>query len=763
MFGLTIGALKVNRGDEQDQRKNYNSIACRASLNCGISLLFSLLVQLFIPLVFSNQVYTILVLPVIALATSLPYYYAGIVISISLTRSPYPIGKVYGIDLLGAATGCLGALVLMKAIDTPSGVLLLGAVAALSSYLFLRASETSLPVKPLIVLAGISLILVVLNTTRSTPFLYPFWVKGHFVDSKYIEYEKWNTISRVTVYQEEADIKPFLWGASPNLPSDLTATHKYLTIDGDALTPITRVDPEHLEVHSYLDYDVVNLAYALPELESVAIIGVGGGRDLLSAKYFGLESVVALDINPIQISLLKTHPDYTNYTNLHDLPGVELINNEARSWFRQNQRKFDLVQMSLIDTWAATGAGAFALSENGLYTTEAWNIFLNDVSDNGVFTVSRWYQEGATNETARLLSLTMAALFSHGITDTRQHILLASSGNIATLVMSVQPFTNEQLDALHKRASDKSFQILASPRMVKAKGILDEFLKLDNLASLSEYTDTLPHYDLSPPTDMRPFFFNQVRISDPINILKLVTSGDLSSFLGHAKATMNLFIIIIFSALMVVGVIVMPLRKTVRNIPTSLLLGGTCYFLLIGFGFMLIEVSLLQALGIFLGHPIYGLSIVLFSLILSTGIGSLLSDKWPLMQVKSQLVWSLAAGAYAVILSFLMKEAFTTFAEVSILARASISVIMILPCGLLLGYGFPTGLTLVKRLDSKSTAWFWGINGAAGVLASSLAIALNISMGLDKTMIMGGLCYALLVFPLLIFVQEDNRRKLDAH
>jgi predicted membrane-bound spermidine synthase len=748
MFGLTLGALKIHRGDEKEQRKNYSKIAYLASLNCGMFLLFALFVQLFMPMVFNHPLVTVFSLPFMAAATSMPYYFAGIAISVSLTRSPYSIGKIYGIDLLGAAAGCLFALLIMKTIDTPSAIVILSSAAALGAYLYARSSDSALYTKPVIILACISILIATINIALPKPFIYPLWVKGVSVSSENIAYEKWNTISRVTVYHEWRGT-PHLWGPSPHLPKNATSAYKFLTIDGDAGTPITSFNPEDMSSHKYLEYDVVNMAYALPNMEDAAIIGVGGGRDLLSAKYFGAKTAVAIDVNPVQIDLLKNHPEFSNYANLNKLPGVELINSEARSWFRQNNRKFDIIQMSLIDTWAATGAGAFALSENGLYTTEAWDIFLNDLSENGVFTVSRWYQEGATNETARLLSLAMSSLFAQGISDTQEHIFLTGSGNIATLILSKNPFTDQQLDALHNRADKMSFRVLASPRIKSAEGILGNFLRIKDINALNDFADSLPDYDLSPPTDMKPFFFNQTRMTNPIKIIKLATSKKVGAFFGHAKATMNLFIIIIFSAVMVAAVIIWPLRSTVKNMPPALAYNGTFYFLMIGFGFMLTEISLLQALGIFLGHPIYGLSIVLFSLILSAGLGSLISDKLPLKNKSWQIGWCITTCIYTIFLSFALKEAFINFAEVSLPLRASISVLLIIPCGMLLGYGFPTGLTLIEKLDSKSTVWFWGINGAAGVFASTIAIALNIILGLDKTLIIGGTCYLLLMIPML--------------
>jgi predicted membrane-bound spermidine synthase len=167
------------------------------------------------------------------------------------------------------------------------------------------------------------------------------------------------------------------------------------------------------------------------------VIGVGGGRDLLAARLFGLSEVVGIEINPILVNLLTQN--LANYTAIARLPGLTFQVDEARSWFARTEDSFDVIQMSLIDTWAATGAGAFTLSENGLYTIEAWRIFLQHLTPAGLFTVSRWHAPGEVNETGRMASLATATLQGAGVRDPKRHLFMASSGNVATLVMSRSP------------------------------------------------------------------------------------------------------------------------------------------------------------------------------------------------------------------------------------------------------------------------------------------------------------------------------------
>ncbi len=767
MFGLTMGALKIYRSSEEEQRKNYGAIARNNTIGFAIYILLALFIQLYIPIISDNAFKTIATLPLSALATSMAYYHAGVAITTCLTRAPFPVGKTYGVDLLGAGIGCIFALAMMETIDAPSAVLITSAIAFLSALCFplhkddngeVKCGDKIIkPKKLALTMSVFTLALAAINVLSPTTLIYPLWAKNVYLPMSKIDYEEWNSISRVTVFNEEVDTHPFAWGASPIFPYDMKVTGKFLTIDGDAGTPITKFDGDFSK-HSYLEYDVTNIAYSLPNLNKAAIIGVGGGRDLLSAKYFGVDKVTALDVNPVQIKLLTTYPEYRDYSNLYKQPGVTILNEEARSWFRQNTEKVDIIQMSLIDTWAATGAGAFALSENGLYTTEAWGIFMNDLNDNGVFTLSRW-SASIMDDTGRSLSVAIATLFNQGVTDVTKQIALFNSDNIATLVVAKSPFTPEQIAALRKTAEEKQYTVALLPDQPVPEGLLGELLNAKNIDELNAISDK-QFYDVSPSTDMRPFFFNQARLTHPIEVSKLALKPLQDGHFvtrGQAKATFNLYLIILFSAVVVGLVIILPLLKTVEDKGSTFIKAGTFYFMLIGLGFMFMEISLLQALGVFLGHPIYGLSVVLFSLIISAGIGSLISEFVTLDKLPKQLIWCFLTCAYGIGMSMTLSDIFYQYAEVDIMTRVMISVAIMSPAGLLMGFGFPTGLRLTEQFDTRATAWFWGINGAAGVLGSSIAIACNIALGIDQTLIIAGVCYALLS---ISFLALSNAKKI---
>ena len=186
----------------------------------------------------------------------------------------------------------------------------------------------------------------------------------------------------------------------------------------------------------------------------------------------------------------------------------------------------------------------------------------------------------------------------------------------------------------------------------------------------------------------------------------------------------------------------------------QLAIGGTAYFLLIGAGFMITEIALLQRMSVFLGHPVYALSIVLFSLILATGIGSFASERLQLDTAPRLIGWAMLTSAYLVALPAWIPPVLLELDSAGLLARAAFCVLVLAPAGLLMGFGFPTGIRLVTRIDSRPTPWFLGINGAAGVLAAGLAVFMSLAFDIDQTLRVGGLCYLLLCAPALFLATQ---------
>jgi hypothetical protein len=572
----------------------------------------------------------------------------------------------------------------------------------------------------------------------------PILVKNTLETNGFGIYEKWNSYSRI-IASRPSIFFPELWGPSPTLSPQSHASQAQLNIDGAAGTTMFHYDGTRESI-AFLQDDLVSLAYRLPGLRKSAVVGVGGGRDLMTAYYFGVPDITGVELNPIFINLLTRDPFYKDFANVTAIPNLKLHVDDARSWFASTHEKFDLVQMSMIDTWAATGAGAFSLSENGLYTLEGWHAFLNTLNDDGIFTVSRWYSPGNVNETGRMIGLATAVLLDSGVKDVRPQIFVASTGKIATLVLSKKPFTSDQLRILHDTVKTLGFNVLLAPDQPPQSPLLRAITESPDRDSLNRAVDG-NFLDLTVSTDNRPFFFNQLRFLDiPQTTLRMAHKTlDVGVVRGNLVASLVLMLILFISVIAVICTILMPLRSAARECPLPLAVSGSLYFSLIGMGFMLAEIALLQRFSVYLGHPIYSLSVSLFSLILASGLGSLASDRLKLDVRSRLLTWAGLVVAYLVLLVNVLPIIFQHTTDQERLVRIGVSIAVIMPLGFLLGFAFPTGLRLVEAIDPQPTPWFWGINGATGVLASVLGVMFSMAFGINVTMLLAALCYLLLI------------------
>src|SRR6266496_89767 len=733
MFGLTAGAVFVYLCKERFRPERLSYDLTVATLAFALTTDLAIVVQLTLVTGASPSLTSLVAWAEFALCLAFPFFFSGVVVSLALTRSPYPIGKVYGADLIGAAMGCVGALVLLNMTSGPSAVLWIGAVIGLAALGFASSGVGNVHesasrganlfrYRRSILLGGL---LFAMANTFTIHGVRPTIVKDHLEAPADFAYDRWNSFSRITVAHSKTG-PPAMWGPSPRLPHS-TIEQRSLTIDGSAGSSIYRFDG-NLASLEFLRYDVSNLAYAVPNLKAGAVIGVGGGRDVLSQRLFGVIDVTGIEINPIIIDLLKRR--FSDYTAIATLDGVKFEVDEARSWFARTPRSFDVIQMSLIDTWAATGAGAFTLTENGLYTVEAWQRFLGRLNPGGLFTVSRWYAPGEVNETGRLVSL-----------------------NVATLIVTKSPLSPPALGALKDAAKANEFTVLLSPDTAAPSATLEKIVSATDRRTLDQ-APTGFYLDLTPPTDARPFFFNQLRFATlfAADVFSHFTHSGV--FAGNLVATLTLAMLVPVSVALVGATIIVPLRPTIRDAGWQLAVGGTAYFALLGVGFMMVEIALLQRMSVFLGHPVYALSVVLFSLILWTGFGSMASERVRLAGAGKLVAWSVVSAAYLFALPFWMPPLLVDLDGADLFVRAGFCVLVLAPAGFLMGFGFPTGMRLVCAISTGPTPWFWGINGAAGVLAASVAVVTSIAFSIDTTLRIGAACYLLIAAPavLLVFV-----------
>jgi len=738
MFGMAAGAIRVYLGGEAYEGAAGRLALARWGTGLAWAIPLSHALVLCVPIVLGTSAVAISGLVITTLAIAAPFYASGVVVAIALTRVPGQPGFVYFVDLAGAAAGSLMVLPLLGWLDISSAAFVCGAVAAAAAACFHGfagtggRARTALLALGLVVAAG-------LNASTSSGFRVVF-PKGLPLSWDAVVSESWSIHGRVLTLTEVTR-PPWFWGpgrGGMQFEVDLIP----MDIDGMATTVMTKWDGRNLEDLEWVSYDVSALPYHLRRGGKAAVIGVGGGRDLLTALWAGSRSVLGVEINHGLLHNL-TGP-FRDYAGLADRPEVRLVHDEARSYFTRSEERFDVLQMSLIDTWAATGAGAFTLSENGLYTVEGWREFLRVVEPRGIFSVSRWYDGDRDAETTRLVALATAVLLGRGVATPRDHLILAVRGRAATLLVSPAPFSQRDFQTAFRISKRFGFELLLSPRRGASESMLE---RIAASRSHHELDEAIAHerFDFSPPTDQRPYFFNALK---PTHVFDRELSDD-ATIHGNLLATRTLMVLFVVSLVLVVTAILGPLaRAGLPRLDRRSFAHALAYFSLIGAGFMLVQIPLIQRFSVYLGHPTYAVAVILISMILATGVGSLLSDRLRIEKDRRFVFWGpVSIAAILVVIVFSLQPVIDATLRYSLLARCSVVVGMVAVAALPLGFCFPIGLRLVRRLSDEATPWMWGINGAFGVLSTVSAVWISMWVGIDVSLAIAAGLYLALAVP----------------
>ena len=748
MLGMAAGAVFVFVGGEWFSHDKAVKFLPAAAIALAIALAVSHIANLVIPFpsVRTGSAAEFAALGISMLFLTVPFVVSGIAVTLALTRTSDRIGLLYGADLLGAAAGCLAIIWLLELTDITSTALATAGIAAAAAWCFARYNRS--PGRGPLALMAALVVCAVLNARADHPLgvIYPK-SRGLWMDERSLDYSAWNAHSNVIV-RVPATSAPFLWGPGRDAPQ--TPVRAALAaIDGDAGTVITHWngDPSSL---SWVQYDVTSLPYRIRH-GNVAIIGVGGGRDVLTAIWAGNAQITGIEINKLLVGILQKQ--YRQVTRIADHPGVTLIHDEARSFLTRAPARYDVIQMSLIDTWAATGAGAFTLSENGLYTREGWQVFLRALSATGVFSVSRWYDPGSASEATRLLALGVRSLLDFGIPAPRRHLVLVTRERVATLLVSPSPFTDEDGKRLREIADAHGFVLQVSPWDAGDDQTLTRIAAATSASELADATRH-PYLDLSPPTDRRPFFFNMLK---PAALFRRDNSSNTGIVSGNLLATRTLIALCGIAAVLVLAIIGWPLARAGRPAaPRGLFAAALAYFAIIGLAFMLIQIPFLQRFSVYLGHPTYTFSIILFLMILAAGLGSLASERIDVESVRGLERLPIAIAALVLVEALLLQSVIESTIGWALAGRTLVVACFVVPLAFALGCCFPIGLRLVGRRAPALTAWMWGVNGACGVMASIVAVMVSMWLGIQVNLLIAAALYLALAVPMRTLARVNS-------
>ena len=457
------------------------------------------------------------------------------------------------------------------------------------------------------VVPALALLLIAFN--YSGRLIDVIYAKGILRDRSWVEFARWNAISRVEV--------------------DRQGDAKAIVIDADASTYIMNADPR--QWHG-TDWEK-NLMSAPPALANVlrphgdyAIIGPGGGVDVLRALANGSSNVTGIEINPI-IANTVMRGRYADYSyHLYERPEVHLHVTDGRSFVRNSQAQYDVIQMTLVDTWASTAAGAFALSENSLYTADAFREYFQHLKPDGMIAITRW-EFRQPREALRVVSVAMEALHQLGVANPARHFMVVSEGalnadGIPVVVLAKKsPFSGDEEAAVIRHLEEyDDLQPLYLPSAPGANPFSALIARNDPWAFASSYP-----YNVSPVTDNAPFFFFTLKTGQILNEESLQQGIDWKVNLG----VVVLGTVLLISLVAVLAFLILPMvfagRGPGATSPRTWI--SLLYFVAVGLGFILVEIAFIQRFVLFLGHPTYALTVVIFLLLLSSGGGSLISRR----------------------------------------------------------------------------------------------------------------------------------------
>ncbi|MFT7616655.1 MAG: hypothetical protein ACI97A_000279 [Planctomycetota bacterium] len=875
-FGAAGSILTGQKIDEsQPTAAKLSNYSLLFALSSTLSFCFVTLIRID-TLHLLDQPKNLIALLLFYILISVPMLFGGLAIGVALMSLTKHVNRIYFADLAGSALGGGVSALLLGKLGAETTIILVGAfstVAALIFSLGLPLRRRILPALGFVVAAWFAIGFLGGAPALKIPSMT--WEVPFAPDKEMTAISKTGVMTRLPSATAEVEVS-FPYPALPIQGGEFSLTTieriqaRFVTQDGTAPTMLYGGAGD-LKKFPFLRDTQAATGFVAREASGqkepeVLVIGVGGGVDIMMSLAYNAKEVTAVEINPAMHRMVTE--DFDEYLDGLFRPGaheysdrINLVYGEGRSYMRHSEKKFDVIQMSGVDSFTALSTGAYTLSESYLYTVEAVQEFFNHLTDGGVINYSRFILSypKKPRETLRLAGIARLALEELGVEDPSSHICVFRGRDWASTMIKKTPFTRTEIEALYSFALknqfggliydplmpadakfdsvatspdavsnyikqalrlhipelDKNFDIdgvamaLADATLNKATNegaiddsILDELITPfpENLRprakvlartfiresrtylskdmesfnlSRRDFADLLSRdpkvrdgfiagypYEMEPCRDDNPFFFNYYKWSSLLSYDKslLFAEGFKSNYhpdfpVGHAVLAVSMIQI----GLLAMFLIFLPIRRLKRNgVPTPGRWRYLIYFASLGLGFMFIEITLMQKLVIFLGHPTYALSVVLSSLLGFAGLGSFLAGR---IKVATRGVFLLllvailaAIGIELLAFQYLLE----TMLGASFTLRVITSVLLLLPLGLALGTAFPTGLRAVEANCKALVPWAWAVNGFMSVMASVLCIVLSQEIGFTKVFWLAAGIYTV---GFLIVVPEKSGRR----
>jgi spermidine synthase len=544
------------------------------------------------------------------------------------------------------------------------------------------------------------------------------------------ERSRWSAINRIDVLAAQPGKYFFVGqgrkaGELPPFPEE-----KVITQDGDAWTGCFNFS-EHPEALIRVQRSLYAVAMRLKDKPSVMILGYGGGVELWAAQLNDASRVLAVELNRATMDVHRTVvPGYSR--RILEDPRFRLVHGEGRSALMRTDERFDVVQISGVDTWAGLAAGAYVLAENYLYTVEALGAMHDRLADGGIVQIMRFAQDA---EVLRLLSNAHEMFRRRGIADFRRSVaVLRTDDQFAAVLIKKGPFTAQEVRRLETIAEEAGMDLLYAPGR-PADGAVSRFVQAQRK---DLFIRNFPR-NLAPTTDDRPYFFNFYKWNRPLQTaprlgdIPIVSQGN--PFLLWAQ--------LVFVSVVSASLILLPLTFAGgRGGAARPAAGQLLYFAGLGLGFIGVELTAIQKLTLFLGHPAHSLNVTLSAMLTFAGLGSWISGRWSEACERRRAAFVPALWAALALLLLLAPALAARGIGWPLPARIAASVALLAPLSLLLGFPFAYGIRLLDCEKPEWIPWAWAVNGCMTVVGSVLSVIVSMNFGFNAVLMLSGLIYA---------------------
>ncbi len=519
-----------------------------------------------------------------------------------------------------------------------------------------------------------------------------------------------------------------------NIPEQLA-----LFNNGEVISSITKYDKNNKNIR-YLKYLSSAAGYeALKNKNSVLIIGSGGGEGILKSILYDFNKIEGLEINSNIVNLMKNR--FTDYSgNIYNKNNVNIINKEARGYIKTTTKKYNLINMDQIDSYSTASSGIYALNESYLYTEEAIIDFYKKLLPSGILSITRWMVT-PPRDNLKLFSIIHSALKKFDIKKPKNHIIVIRSLQTVTTLISKNGFSVQQINGIKSFCNKRLFDICFYPGINEKE--TNRFIKLKSpifyTSIINIFSEKKKEYiqnylfDIKTTTDNRPYYYNFFKPKSLDYILK--NRSPITEW-GYLLLVVFLIFITILSFVLILLPIYILKERLKKNKITIFM-----YFSLIAVGYFFVEMPLIQKLILFLSHPTYSLSIIISSLLISSGIGSYYSNK--IFKRNKRIFVSVAIIIVLLLLYnfVLFQLIYDNFINYNILLKIFLTVGLIFPLGFFMGIPFPQGLQRIKENSGIHLPWAWGINGFFSVISILTASICSILFGFNTVFIIAGIMY----------------------